>query len=571
MLGFPKILHQLHLFEKEGVPYAADLEKARVVELSAVMVDILKLAETQTDAAIVNKLEASYEADEISEAFERFSELEKEGLMFNRGEDLKRSLATESKWRKLLVVIPGINMDSFFDIETLSAGTNMALAYMIRHLTEYTDLHFAGSRNRKITDGVYEVDIGIDDLVRLRSKIAETYYGILALHQDRERWLLPLYRYPEFPPILVQNHAPRGHGGQAINSMLRHYAAMRDCDGFTAPSDYVRDFYADYVWDPSFFNTLPNGVDSKLFRPMDKMAAKRQIAKEVGDDRIPVVPTVGYLSRVQSEKGTSVYLKLAALNPHLIFMIAGPNMGRYASRRLPKNLVYVGFHPREKLPVIYNAFDVYCFPSMSGEETFGLTVLEAMACGVPPVVPDFDGVPVVVGDAGLVADADNFQQDVATLVSYPCPMSFTEKINTLLDNTEMWETLSEKARQRALLFTWHKTAHRIVQLFEMLHQKKKLINRNRLLNVFAPAQPIEGEVPETQKCRSVVLSMNTHYERCLMRDVVYPLSVEDGLVLSVLKNRTPREAEAILAGLVADETQARAILKRVRGLIDGTA
>ena len=357
MLGFPKILHPLHLFEEEGVPYAADLEKAHVVELSAVMVDILKLAERWTDDAIVKRLEASYEAEEITEAFERFSELEREGLLFNRGEDLQESLATESKWRKLLVAIPGINVDSFFDIETLSAGTNMALAYMIRHLTEYTDLHFLGSRNRKITKGVYEVDMGIDDLVRLRSKIAETYYGILALHQDRERWLLPLYRYPEFPPILVQCHAPRGHGGQAMNSIFRHYAAMRDCDGFTAPSDYVREFYADYVWDPSFFNTLPNGVDSKLFRPMNKMAAKRQIAEEVGDDRIAVVPTVGYLSRVQSEKGASVYLKLAELNPHLIFMIAGPDMGRYASRQLPNNLVYVGFHPREKLPIIYNAFD----------------------------------------------------------------------------------------------------------------------------------------------------------------------------------------------------------------------
>lgn len=571
LIGFPKMLHQLHLFEEEGVPYAADLEKARVVELSAVMVDVLKLAETQTNDMIIEKLGAFYEVDEIAEAFERFSELEREGLLFNRGEDLQHSLATESKWRKLLVAIPGINADSFFDIEMLSAGTNMALAYMIRHLTEYTDLHFVGSRNRKITDGVYEVDIGIDDLVRLRSKIAEMYYGILALHQDRERWLLPLYRYPEFPPILVQNHAPRGHGGQAINSMLRHYAAMRDCDGFTAPSDYVRDFYADYVWDPSFFNTLPNGVDSKLFRPMDKMAAKRQIAEEVGDDRIPVVPTVGYLSRVQSEKGTSVYLKLAELNPHLIFMIAGPNMGRYASRQLPDNLVYVGFHPREKLPLVYNAFDVYCFPSMSGEETFGLTVLEAMACGVPPVVPNFDGVPSVVGDAGLVADAENFEQDVATLVSYPCPMSFTEKINTLLNNTEMWQALSEKSRQRALLFTWDKTARRIVQLFEMLHQKKKLINRNRLLNVFAPAAPIAGEAPDGQRCRSVVLSMNAHYEQCLMRDAVYPLPVEDGLVLSVLKDRTSREAEAILAELVADETAARAILKRVRGLIDGTA
>ena len=565
------MLHPLHLFEEAGVPYAADLEKARVVELSAVMVDVLKLAETQTDAAILEKLEATYPADEISEAFAQLADLEREGLLFNRGEDLRWSLTAESKWRKLLVVIPGIDPDSFFDIETLSAGTNMALAYMVRHLTEYADLHFAGSQNRKITDGVYEVDIGIDDLVRLRSKIAETYYGILALHQDRERWLLPLYRYPEFPPILVQNHAPRGHGGQAINSMLRHYAAMRDCDGFTAPSDYVRDFYADYVWDPSFFNTLPNGVDSKLFRPMDKVAAKQYIAEAVGDERILVVPTVGYLSRVQSEKGASVYLKLAALNPHLIFMIAGPDMGRYASRQLPDNLVYVGFHPREKLPLVYNAFDVYCFPSMSGEETFGLTVLEAMACGVPPVVPNFDGVPSVVGDAGLVADAENFDQDIATLVSYPCPLSFSEKINTLLNDTELWQTLSEKARERALSFTWNKTARRIVQLFEMLHQKKKLINRNRLLNVFPPAQPIAGEAPETQNCRSVLLSMNTHYERCLIRDAVYPMSVADGLVLSVLKDRTSREAEAILAELVADETEARAILKRVRGLIDATA
>ncbi|RKU32849.1 hypothetical protein C6499_02475 [Candidatus Poribacteria bacterium] len=571
MLGFPKILHQLHLFEEEGVPYVADLDKARVVELSAVMMDILKLAETQTDDAIVETLSASYEEVDISEAFKRFAELEREGLLFNRGEDLERSLATESKWRKLLVVIPGINVDSFFDIETLSAGTNMALAYMIRHLTKYADLHFAGSRNRKITDSVYEVDIGIEDLVRLRSKIAETYYGILTLHQDHERWLLPLYQYPEFPPILVQCHAPRGHGGQAMNSIFRHYAAMRDCDGFTAPSDYVREFYADYVWDPSFFNTLPNGVDSSLFRPMDKAAAKREIAELVGDQRIEIAPTVGYLSRVQSEKGASVYLKLAALNPHLIFMIAGPNLGRYASRRLPDNLVYVGFHPREKLPVIYNAFDVYCFPSMSGEETFGLTVLEAMACGVPPVVPNFDGVPSVVGDAGLVADAENFDRDVATLVSYPCPVDFSVKINALLNNIEMWESLSEKARQRALLFTWDKTAGWIVKLFEMLHQKKKLINPNRLLNVFAPVPPIANKKPEGQKCRSVVLSMNAHYERCLIRDAVYPLPVEDGLVLSILKAHTAREAESILAELVADETEARAILKRVLGLINATA
>lgn len=570
MLDFPKTLHALYFFEEAGASYAADLEKARVVELSAVMADILKLAETQTYTGIVSTLRPAYAEEAILEAFERLAALEKEGLLFNRGENLQWSFETESKWRKLLVVLPYFTVDSFFDIETLSAGTNMALSHMIRHLTKYTDLHFAGSQNRKITEGVYEVDIGLEDLVRLRSQIGETYYGILTLHREEERWLLPLYRYPEFPPILVQCHAPRGHGGQAMNSLLRHYAAMRECDGFTAPSDYVREFYADYVWDPSFFNTLPNGVDAELFKPMDKAAAKREIAQTVGDDRIESASTVGYLSRVQSEKGASVYLKLAELNPHLLFLIAGPNLGRYASRKLPDNLVYVGFHPREKLPLIYNAFDVYCFPSMSGEETFGLTVLEAMACGVPPVVPNFDGVPSVVADTGLVADAERFDQDIATLVSYPCPIDFSDKINRLLGNPELWQTLSERARERAVLFTWDKTADRIVKLFEELHRKKKLMNRNRLLNVFAPAHASEeGHHEPTHK--SFVLSMNEHYERCLIRDAVYPLRVEDGLVLSILKDHTPREAEAILAEWIPDETEAKAILKRVRGLIDGTA
>ena len=131
-----------------------------------------------------------------------------------------------------------------------------------------------------------------------------------------------------------------------------------------------------------------------------------------------------------------------------------------------------------------------------------------------------------------------------------------------------------RARQRALLFTWDKTARRIVQLFEMLHQKKKLINRNRLLNVFAPAEPIAGAgTRRPRDCRSVLLSMNAHYEQCLMRDAVYPLPVEDGLVLSVLKaHRTSERSRGdSCCELVADETEARAILKRVLGLINGTA
>ena len=571
MFDFPKTLHQLHLFEAEGVFYAADIEKARAVELSAVMVEILKLAETQTNEEIVQRLKTSYIEDDILEAFERFEELEQEGLLFNRGENFTETLALESERRKLLVAIPGITIDSFFDIEMLYAGTNMALSYMFQHLTEYVDLHFAGNQNRKLADNVYEVDLSVTDFGRLSRSINETYFGILTLHRDHETWLLPLYQHTELPPMLVQCHAPHGHGGNALNSMLRHYAAMRDFDAFTAPSDYVAEFYSNYVWDTSFFKTLPNGVDLALFCPMEKEKAKRELAAEVGDDRIMTIPTVGYLSRVQSEKGASVYLKLAELNPHLLFLIAGPHFGRYQSKELPGNLVYAGFHPRERLPLVYNAFDVYCFLSMSGEETFGLTVLEAMACGVPPIVPDFDGVPSVVGDAGLIADADNFDRDIGTLVSYPSPVDFSEQINMLLNDDEMRETLSQKARERALSFTWDKTARRIIQFFEELHRKRRLVSPNDLLNAFATE--IEASNPEqrSQEYKSILLGMNKHYERSLMGDALYSQRLEEGLVMTLLKKHTAREAEALLADLIEDEAEAKEILKRVRGLIHATA
>ena len=571
MFDFPRVLHRLYLFEEDGVLYAADIEKARVIEISAVMVDILKLANEQTSEEIVQTLNTSYSEDEILEAFETFSEFEREGLLFNRGENLRETFAIEDKRRKLLVVIPNITTDSFFDIETLYAGTNMALSYMFEHLTKYVDLHFAGNQNRKLADNVYEVDIRVSDFGRLSRRLNETYLGILTLHRDQETWLLPLYEHIELPPILVQCHAPRGHGGKAINSILRHYAAMRDFDAFTAPSDYVREFYANYVWDPSFFNTLRNGVDSALFCPMEKETAKKELAEHVGDDRIVTTPTVGYLSRVQSEKGASVYLKLAELNPHLLFLIAGPHFGRYQLRELPDNLVYAGFHPREKLPMVYNAFDVYCFLSMSGEETFGLTVLEAMACGVPPIVPNFDGVPSVVGDAGLIADAENFDQDIGTLVSYPSPIDFSEKINRLLSDDGMRQTLSQKARKRALSFTWDKTAQRIIQLFESLHKKRQLVSPNKLLNAFTPDIEVSNPKQHHLKYKSILLSMNKHYQRSLMGDALYSQRVEDGLVITLLRNHTAREAEALLAEFIEDEAEAKTILQRVRGLIQATA
>ncbi len=70
------------------------------------------------------------------------------------------------------------------------------------------------------------------------------------------------------------------------------------------------------------------------------------------------------------------------------------------------DIIYMGYIPDEDLPYIFNAADVYVYPSFY--EGFGLTILEAMACGVPVIASNNSSLPEVVGDAGILVDpSDN--------------------------------------------------------------------------------------------------------------------------------------------------------------------
>jgi glycosyltransferase involved in cell wall biosynthesis len=57
-----------------------------------------------------------------------------------------------------------------------------------------------------------------------------------------------------------------------------------------------------------------------------------------------------------------------------------------------------GGAPREMLNALYNAMDLYVTVSAEG---FGLTIAEALACGVPVVGPRYSSVPEVIGPAGI--------------------------------------------------------------------------------------------------------------------------------------------------------------------------
>ena len=343
---------------------------------------------------------------------------------------------------------------------------------------------------------------------------------------------------------------------------------MRPYDAFTSPSDSVAKFYSKFVGDTRHFHTNPNGVDAQAFKPQDKSKAKTDIAELLQDSRIQEKLTVGFLSRFQPEKGAHIFIQLAEMHPDLLFLIGGKFLLRPSFQPLPDNLIYVGFLPRKELPTLYNAFDIYCFPSMAAEETFGLTLLEAMACGVPPVVPRFDGLPDVVGEAGIIVSADDFSEDMAGFAAYVSPTELSKGIVLLLEEEFRCE-LGRKARDRAVTFTWKNNARRLVQIFQELNQTKE--KQRTLPDLSIGFVPHFDAFQNQLENRALLLNLTPFLEAPLQRRDAYVQTIEEGLALTLLKRHTPNQVEAILTHIFDDASQAAETLGRVQNFLNALA
>jgi glycosyltransferase involved in cell wall biosynthesis len=111
----------------------------------------------------------------------------------------------------------------------------------------------------------------------------------------------------------------------------------------------------------------------------------------------------------------------------------------------------LGVVSHDEMPKLYRGAEAFLFPSTV--ETFGLPVLEAMACGTPVIASDRMSVPEIVGDAGLIVDPD----DTSAL---------TDAICRLLEDESLWEELREAGKERAQHFTWERTARGVWKALE---------------------------------------------------------------------------------------------------------
>ena len=127
-----------------------------------------------------------------------------------------------------------------------------------------------------------------------------------------------------------------------------------------------------------------------------------------------------------------------------------PELARLAdSLGLTDRVVFSGRVDDADLPALYAEAAVYVTPSL--EEGFGATVLEAMACGTPVLSSNRAALPEVVGDAGLLFDAER-------------EVELAEVLARVLSDAALAEDLRRRGLARAGLYTPTQTTRRVLAL-----------------------------------------------------------------------------------------------------------
>ncbi|MDW7696018.1 glycosyltransferase family 1 protein (plasmid) [Flammeovirgaceae bacterium SG7u.111] len=111
----------------------------------------------------------------------------------------------------------------------------------------------------------------------------------------------------------------------------------------------------------------------------------------------------------------------------------------------------VDYVPFSEIPYIYNLATVFVYPSL--RESFGMPILEGMACGTPVVTSSTSSMPEIAGGAALLSDPfDHFQ--------------IADCISSYLGSSKLCEEKKERGLERVSEFNWANTAKEVLNIYD---------------------------------------------------------------------------------------------------------
>ncbi len=116
-----------------------------------------------------------------------------------------------------------------------------------------------------------------------------------------------------------------------------------------------------------------------------------------------------------------------------------------------KHILLMSYVPHSEIPFIYNLATLFLYPSL--RESFGIPIVEAMACGTPVITSNTSAMPEVTEDAAMLVNPFDVE-------------SITQAIKKVLNNQKLYNRLKYKGLNRAMAFSWENAAQKTMQLYE---------------------------------------------------------------------------------------------------------
>ena len=117
---------------------------------------------------------------------------------------------------------------------------------------------------------------------------------------------------------------------------------------------------------------------------------------------------------------------------------------------LERHLVLIGYVPHSNLPSIYAGAELFLYPSLS--ESFGIPIIEAMACGTPVITSNTTSMPEVAGDGALLVDPTNISEMAQCIVN-------------ILESNRLQNYMIKQGLKQSAKFNWEKTARKTLESY----------------------------------------------------------------------------------------------------------
>ena len=301
-----------------------------------------------------------------------------------------------------------------------------------------------------------------DFALKTSEKIVSMGYEAVLFQYHGEHWLFPVfYHLNEAKGAVYLNMVPPRPRPEALP--FQEATLERRIVDRLVSLPFVRRFEKASLRNVALFIT-PSEYQLQQARVQGVIGQKKAAVVPLGVDHSEFCPTgeeepfALYVGRIHPHKSVELaMMSMKNLNSDYSLVIAGDvdeGNVQYVERLLSlaeelkiSDRFELILHPSERRIVrLMQSCSVFLFPSTI--DTFGLVVLEAMACGKPVVACRRGGVPEIVGDAGFLLE--------------PTVEEWHETIARLMSDSSLRQKMGKKALERSHMFSWRSTAKRLV-------------------------------------------------------------------------------------------------------------